>query len=146
MKALSLWEPYASLLRAGAKSFETRCWPTKYRGPLLICAALNTAVDLSKNEWFTAESTKEIYSILGFPPVLHHGKAVAIVRVVDCFPTTIVKGHESEVDFGDYRPGGYAWKTEIICNDFEPFPVRGKQSFFQVELPKCLQHHEFTGV
>ncbi|NLE60710.1 MAG: ASCH domain-containing protein, partial [Planctomycetes bacterium] len=39
MKALSLWEPWASLMRCGAKTIETRSWYTSYRGPLLICGA-----------------------------------------------------------------------------------------------------------
>jgi hypothetical protein len=39
IKAVSLWEPWASLMRTGAKTIETRSWFTSYRGPLLICAA-----------------------------------------------------------------------------------------------------------
>jgi len=39
MKAISLWQPWASLVACGAKRFETRSWPTRYRGPLLIHAA-----------------------------------------------------------------------------------------------------------
>lgn len=37
--ALSLWQPWASLVALGAKTIETRSWSTKYRGPLLIHAA-----------------------------------------------------------------------------------------------------------
>lgn len=36
MKALSLKEPWASLVASGEKIIETRTWPTQYRGPLLI--------------------------------------------------------------------------------------------------------------
>lgn len=39
MKALTLYEPWASLVALGAKKIETRSWPTKYRGPLAIRAA-----------------------------------------------------------------------------------------------------------
>lgn len=39
MKALSIWEPWASLIACGTKRIETRSWSTEYRGPLLICAA-----------------------------------------------------------------------------------------------------------
>src|SRR3989339_577320 len=39
MKAISLWQPWASLCAVGAKLYETRSWSTSYRGPLLICAA-----------------------------------------------------------------------------------------------------------
>ena len=40
MKAITLWQPWASLLACGAKKFETRSWKTDYRGPIAIHAAM----------------------------------------------------------------------------------------------------------
>ena len=40
MKAISLKQPFAALVAAGVKQFETRKWRTNYRGPLLIHASL----------------------------------------------------------------------------------------------------------
>ncbi len=40
MKALSLWQPWASLIALGVKTIETRSWATNYRGPLAIHAGL----------------------------------------------------------------------------------------------------------
>ena len=39
MKALTLMQPWASLVAIGAKGIETRSWSTKYRGPLAIHAS-----------------------------------------------------------------------------------------------------------
>ena len=39
IKALSMWQPWASLVGTGAKRYETRSWSTNYRGLLLICSA-----------------------------------------------------------------------------------------------------------
>lgn len=39
MKALTIWQPWASLLACGAKQYETRSWATSYRGPIAIHAA-----------------------------------------------------------------------------------------------------------
>lgn len=39
MKAITLWQPWASLVAVGAKTIETRSWSTKHRGPLAIHAA-----------------------------------------------------------------------------------------------------------
>ena len=39
MKALTIWQPWASLLACGGKRFETRSWATSYRGPIAIHAA-----------------------------------------------------------------------------------------------------------
>ena len=38
MKAITIWQPWASLLACGAKQYETRSWATKYRGPVAIHA------------------------------------------------------------------------------------------------------------
>ena len=49
MKALSVWQPWASLLASGAKKYETRSWATHYRGPIAIhAAALNIRQILKK--------------------------------------------------------------------------------------------------
>lgn len=39
MKALTIWQPWASLIACGAKRYETRSWATKYRGAIAIHAA-----------------------------------------------------------------------------------------------------------
>lgn len=38
MKAISLWQPWASAIAFGSKRVETRSWTTRYRGPLAIHA------------------------------------------------------------------------------------------------------------
>lgn len=54
MKAITIWQPWASLIACGAKRFETRSWATKYRGPIAIHAAAKspyeTLISLSTNE------------------------------------------------------------------------------------------------
>ena len=40
MKALTIWQPWASLLVSGQKKYETRSWATDYRGPIAIHAAM----------------------------------------------------------------------------------------------------------
>ena len=40
MKALTIRQPWASLIALGVKTIETRSWPTRYRGPIAIHAGL----------------------------------------------------------------------------------------------------------
>lgn len=40
MKALTISQPFASLIASGEKWIENRCWRTYYRGPLAIHAGL----------------------------------------------------------------------------------------------------------
>jgi hypothetical protein len=42
LKAITLLQPWASLLAAGIKTIETRSWNTNHRGPLLIHASQKT--------------------------------------------------------------------------------------------------------
>jgi len=39
MKAITLWQPWASLIACGAKKYETRSWYTNYRGKIAIHAS-----------------------------------------------------------------------------------------------------------
>lgn len=47
MKAITIWQPFASLIGSNAKKFETRGWATKYRGPIAIHAAQKDPCRLS---------------------------------------------------------------------------------------------------
>jgi hypothetical protein len=40
MKAITIIQPWATLIALGEKKFETRSWTTKYRGPLAIHAGM----------------------------------------------------------------------------------------------------------
>jgi|WetSurMetagenome_2_1015567.scaffolds.fasta_scaffold01177_18 activating signal cointegrator 1 len=158
IKAISLWQPWASLIAVGAKKYETRSWATSYRGPLLICAAKG---GLSKQNFFTIVLASPamrdaLRPLLDYPPELElnsylwahrlerdlpFGKAAAVVDLTDCIQTELFKrGHPEflrEVSLGDFSSGRYAWKLENV-RAIEPFPVKGRQRLFEVELSEEL--------
>ncbi len=149
IKALSLWQPWASLVALRVKQYETRSWKTNYRGPLLICAAkggLCTGVltNLIEGDPVIQEALAPL-----LPPEGHRigadylwgmvwGAAVAVVDLTDCIKTELFKrGHpvfEREWRFGDFGPDRFAWKLENIRR-IEPFTVKGRQQLFEVEAP-----------
>ena len=54
MKALTLTQPWATLVAIGAKRIETRSWRTSYRGPLAIHAAKGFpkwAREFAQDDW-----------------------------------------------------------------------------------------------
>jgi hypothetical protein len=51
MKAISLWQPWATLLTCGAKRYETRSWKRTYRGPIAIHAALKKPPEQEGLDW-----------------------------------------------------------------------------------------------
>jgi len=136
IKAISLWEPWATLMRIGAKTIETRSWSTNYRGPLLICASKKQ--DKGSLRLIYEPAFKRALGLIGPPSrgFFHFGKAVCIVDLVQCLRTEDVGlVAMPERDFGDYSFGRFAWITKNR-RLIEPFPVKGRQGLFNVELPE----------
>ncbi|OGP69708.1 MAG: hypothetical protein A2Y80_02060 [Deltaproteobacteria bacterium RBG_13_58_19] len=143
MKALSIWQPWASLIAVGAKKYETRSWGTSYRGSLLICAAKNYygARMCLNDPIFRAVS---YCFIPGHYIDLPYGKALAIVDLIECNPVgynifddllTPRLLSAQEKLFGDFSRGRYAWKLENV-RQIKPFMVKGRQGLFEIEVPE----------
>ena len=61
MKAISLHQPWASLVALGVKTLETRSWSTGYRGPLAIHAAANHVQPNQRiGDWWTGQARLEV--------------------------------------------------------------------------------------
>jgi activating signal cointegrator 1 len=144
IKAISLWEPWASLIRAKAKTYETRSWATSYRGPLLICAAkgglcrrdlLDFLDDANAQAALLPllPASRERVSVLD----LLHGRAAALVDLTDCIPTMRLpfENYYKEKDYGNYALGRFAWKLENI-RAINTFPAKGRQGLFDIEVPE----------
>ena len=145
VKALSLWEPWASLMRTGAKTIETRSWYTNYRGPLLICSAKRfTAAQAAfmmgnKVQEGLAALRRNGTALVNPSDLQPFGRALALVDLVGCHSTealfyTVPK---REKPLGDFSPDRFAWETDNL-RTFEPFPVKGSQGLFEVEVPPGL--------
>lgn len=144
MKAISLWQPWASLVAIGAKKIETRGWSTSYRGPLAIHAAKHWTKDLGsmclKEPFYSRLAAVGFCGITRRLCGLPLGAVVATCRLARVepiydFPQTIV-GNEfvgtPERDFGDYREGRFGWVLEDVRQLPTPVPYAGSQGFFDV--------------
>lgn len=90
MKAITIWQPWASLLAIGAKRYETRNWETKYRGPIAIHAAKKDPcnIPLLGLEAFE-EAAKEELEKAGLSwCLLPTGKIIATAELVECWKIT----------------------------------------------------------
>ena len=92
MKAITLWQPWASLLACGAKKYETRSWTTKYRGEIAIHAA-KKPIEKTLNEMFpriegvTAAEIEFIGAVrehLGDDDNFIYGAVIATAELVEC--------------------------------------------------------------
>lgn len=126
-KALSLTQPWATLVVLGEKQWETRSWRTKYRGPL----AIHAAKTFPRSAWRWAETDAYYAKTLGKYPIrwMPLGAIIGTVELVECerVEAVIDNGVISvkEYAFGDYAPGRWAWQlTNPILFD-DPRPWRG---------------------
>lgn len=91
MKAISLKQPFAALVAAGIKQYETRKWGTKYRGPLLIQASLTPHPLFCGYDFRTERlelnnrSAKRIYELPKYF-IPRSGEMMCVVDLVDVFP------------------------------------------------------------
>ena len=128
MKAISLWQPWASLMAMGVKKNETRAWATSYRGPLLIHAAKKVLGWPS----LTIQAFFDFRGIASQPSDLPLGCLVCKVNLVDCQKICLCNQPDyPERAFGDYTPGRFMWITENL-EIFDSIPFRGSQGFFTV--------------
>jgi hypothetical protein len=86
MRAITLTQPWATLVAIGAKCIETRSWSTPYRGPIAIHAAKGFplgAQNIARSEPFAS-----VLREAGFisPSELPRGSVVATARLVDVLP------------------------------------------------------------
>lgn len=114
MRALSVRQPFATLIVGGFKTLEVRSWATTHRGELLICATAKP------NNWFLKDG--------GDLALMPAGGMLGIVRVVDCRP---MRPDDCDASLSDYSPGAYVWVLEPVC-EVEPDPVIGKLGLFHV--------------
>lgn len=125
MKALTLWQPWATAIALGAKRIETRSWGTSYRGPL----AIHAAKKLDKEELIYLSCCWNWCGALGLRmgaerqplwELLPFGAIVATCTLLDCRPTGSFT--QAELDEARRPPGEtattYDW-TERQMGNFE---------------------------
>jgi activating signal cointegrator 1 len=142
MKAISLWQPWASAIALGLKQIETRHWLTYYGGPIAIHAAQRWTED----QLFALERLCNQFPIARaqFDALLKknggqlpRGAIVAIAEMEDCVLTHAISPlTEMERAWGDYSAGRYGWILRNVRPLETPIPMCGRQGLFNVEIPK----------
>ncbi len=106
MKALSIKEPWISLIASGDKTIETRTWKPEYRGRILLVGSKKPSGPLA-------------------------GLAACRANLIDCRPMT--KADEVNALCKCY-PGAISWILEDIELVPEPFGVRGQLRLYDVNV------------
>lgn len=137
--ALSWKAPYAQLMLRG--KVETRTWPAKYRGWVLICCSKQA---YSANKLIEIAGKRQFNRILSInPSCLNYkpelGMAIAIARLVDCRPMTMQDENDCFVEYKEpwienkklVSGKSKEKKKQLWCHIYEnvmpinPFPFKG---------------------
>lgn len=140
MKALSLHQPYASAITLGLKRYETRSWFTKYRGPLVIHAALKEFKYNDYEREYFMEVCRQLKTVDCPHYALVYGCAVCVVDLVDCFRTIEIAPRltQAQLFWGDFRDKDdkgryrYAFQLENPRKLWPPKRIKGMQRFFEI--------------
>lgn len=137
MTAITIHQPWATLIALGEKRFETRSWATKYRGPIAIHAAKKVDLKICLEEPFRSILARHGYTADNLPT----GAVVAICQLQEChkviedYGSSALVGEDltrimrPEYDFGWYEIGRYAWELTDI-KQIDPVSAKGQQGLW----------------
>jgi hypothetical protein len=125
VKAITLWQPWATLIAVGAKPFETRTWATSYRGPLAIHAA---KTDKGLKLCGGVPEIENALTARGLSlDLVPLGVVVCTTRLVEVLSAEAILRQGLADAFGDYSPGRYAWRlVDVRPVDPPPRAVGGQ--------------------
>jgi len=125
MKALTISQPWASLIASGEKFVENRTWRTNYRGPLAIHAGLGSKY-LKKKE--LAEYETGVVTAIGW---LRASVALSDAQYQNSI------GAESKINVSwaelinhKYTEGPFCWVLEAVAMLSKPIPCKGAQGLW----------------
>ena len=131
MKALTIKEPFATLIKNKIKYIETRSWKTNYRGELYIQAGLDklTKDVKDRTELFKLYSEEE----------LQFGYIICKCNLVDCIYMTeefIEEEKKKNINnfiAGNYKVGRYGWILDNI-EPITPIKVKGQLGIWNYNI------------
>lgn len=130
MRALSVWQPWATLWMLGLKQYETRHWSTDHRGPLAVHAAQRVETEFGQpmRGYLDEVLGRDWATTISRGAVLGMGVLTKIPRSSQIFHR--LEG--TELMLGNWAPGRYGWLLERRRQLAEPLPWCGRQGLFDV--------------
>lgn len=143
VKTISLWQPWASLIAAGAKRYETRDWKPN---PAILKPGDTLAIHAAKRwtreerELIAREPFRSRLALAALrrlwndqtPPlgcivaVGTLARVVEIDRAPEGFRRMLASDHDERA-FGNFGPGRYAWQITDVRALARPIPCSGAQ-------------------
>lgn len=158
MKALSICEPWATLVAIEAKRYETRSWKTDHRGLVAIHASKTFSVEyqaIARSPRFAAalgriatvrpqyavtEATGEVRRQSPRAVTFSLGAIIALATIQDVERISNLRRvfgarlDDDELAFGNYQVGRYAWWIANVFRLPTPIRCRGALSLWTVPV------------
>lgn len=148
MEALTLWQPWATLMAIGAKRVETRGWemPRKIRGAwiALHAAGANTTPPDELRAAFAEPVIARTLARHDYTPKnLPTGAIVAVGLASRSIPTDTLRANvgPEELAMGYYAAGRHGWLFERVIRLQEPILAKGAQGIWTLTLHTESQVH-----
>ena len=126
VKALTIREPWASLIVNGYKEYEFRNWKTNYRGKILIHAGIG-----SDKEYL--DRFKEYDLEYGKGEIIGEAELIDCIKVSDEFQKVLNNKNRLVYGSNNYDQK-YAWKLINIKKYDKRIPVKGKLSLWEYDI------------
>ena len=125
MKALTIKQPWASLIIEGYKKYEFRSWKTNYRGKVLIHAGLSN-------------DKTSLVRFNGYDLDYKYGAIIGEAEITDCILVDERLNNELRcINSLVYKESGYlekwAWKLDNVKKYNKPIYIKGKLGLWNYE-------------
>ncbi len=145
MKALSIHQPWASLIAEGHKTIETRTWKTNYRGPLAVHASKTGSDSNARSLWIDVFMSRASKTIGIFPWKFPRGQIIATCTLHDivCYtPQKFINGYGKHLcpPGKYYQHGLYGWVLTDIKKLDTPIPCKGQLGLWELCCNNCKFH------
>lgn len=138
LPVITMWQPWASLLMARRKLYETRSFkpPSKYIGQRIF---IHAAAKLPSERNFSQELLDLCYDEFGcgwnysLPRgcILGTARIGSVVSSNDLFSQSIFAAHPDEEAAGDWSPNRFGWWMWDVEPLAIPIPAKGKQGWWR---------------
>lgn len=137
MKVISIWQPFATLIVTGHKTFETRTWlaPASVIGQRIGIASTKSIRPEQRAHTEDPEFQR-FYEHTALPRFeelpMGHLLGSAVLDSVELMTEEFLEEVSSEEQaYGWWDIGNYAWRLTAPQALARPIPIRGKQGLFE---------------
>ena len=144
VRALSIKQPYASLILPPTCKIETRSWSTPYRGWVLICAGQSIVVPWMQVQISGEHQARRISEMIAIDKDSLHkdaGRAIGIGQLVDC---RLMTKEDEDACFCQFKPGYWCHIFRDVM-PISPFNYKGQLGYTEIsEYDKRKIHVIFS--